>query len=147
MSLAQKKEVISLSTKTEKCVVVIDEDLPVGLAANTAAILGISLGKRCPALVGSDVRDKDGRLHTGVIETPVPILKASSDALAALYAAACGTLTVLDFSALAQSCRTYDEFIQRMAATHTDGLHTIGLALLGPKKQINALTGHLPLLG
>ena len=32
----------------EKCVMVIDESLPRGLIANTAAILGITLGKNIP---------------------------------------------------------------------------------------------------
>lgn len=36
----------------EKCVMVIDEKLPVGLIANTAAILGMTLGRERPQTVG-----------------------------------------------------------------------------------------------
>lgn len=32
----------------EKCVVVLDETLPMGLAANAAAIMGITLGRQMP---------------------------------------------------------------------------------------------------
>lgn len=137
---------IVLSSHPEKCVIVLDDALPVGLAANTAAILGISLGKRRPDLVGSDACDNDGRLHTGVIETPLPILKASADTLSELQTTADDSLTVLDFSDLAQRCRTYDEFLDKMAATPSGALRTIGLALCGPAKMVNALTGRLPLL-
>ena len=32
--------------KNEKCVMILDESLPLGLIANTAAIMGITLGKQ-----------------------------------------------------------------------------------------------------
>ena len=38
--------------QTEKCVIVADGALPPGLIANTAAILGITLGKNLPEAVG-----------------------------------------------------------------------------------------------
>ena len=61
----------------EKCVMIIDESLPLGEIANTAAILGITLGGKMPQAVGEDVRDGAGNAHIGVIRIPVPILKAS----------------------------------------------------------------------
>ena len=39
---------------------VLDENLPLGLLANTAAILGITLGKHMPEAVGADVLDGSG---------------------------------------------------------------------------------------
>ena len=54
---------------------VIDENLPLGLIANTAAIMGITLGKEMPEVVGRNVMDQDGYLHPGIIEFPVPILR------------------------------------------------------------------------
>lgn len=35
-----------------KCVMIFDESLPVGVIANTAAIIGASLGKADPDVVG-----------------------------------------------------------------------------------------------
>ena len=64
-----------MDLQNEKCVMVIDENLPLGIIANTAAIMGITLGKQMPEF---------------------------SD------------LTVVDFSDLAQGCKTYDEFIEKM---------------------------------
>lgn len=139
-----------MERKNEKCVVVLDGSLPAGIAANTAAILGITLGCRRPQIVGGDVADGDGQTHLGIIEFPVPVLCAGPEQIAALRRRLCSPefadLTVVDFSDLAQSCRTYPEFAARMAGTPGASLHYLGLGLCGPRKQISALTGSLPLL-
>lgn len=44
-----------------KCVMVIDESLPLGIIANTAAIMGITMGKQMPEVVGADVYDRTGQ--------------------------------------------------------------------------------------
>lgn len=66
-----------MDLQNEKCVMVIDEQLPLGIIANTAAITGITLGKAMPEVVGADVRDENGHMHLGIIEFPVPILRGS----------------------------------------------------------------------
>ena len=58
-----------MDLQNEKCVMVIDEHLPLGIIANTAAIMGITLGKKMPEVVGADVTDKTGNEHLGIIET------------------------------------------------------------------------------
>ena len=55
----------------------VDEALSLGIIANTTAILGTTLGKRLPDIVGLDVADKDGNAHLGIVKIPVPILKAT----------------------------------------------------------------------
>ena len=57
--------------------VVYDEELPLGIIANTAAVMGITLGKAMPEVVVVDVRDESGHTHLGIIEFPVPILRGS----------------------------------------------------------------------
>ena len=42
-----------------KCVMIFDESLPVGVIANTAAIIGASLGKADPDVVGITPVDMD----------------------------------------------------------------------------------------
>lgn len=37
-----------MNLQNEKCVIVVDEALPLGIIANTAVILGITLGKTMP---------------------------------------------------------------------------------------------------
>ncbi len=136
--------------KNEKCVLIVDEQLPQGLIANTAAILGITLGKQRPDVVGEDIADADGREHLGIIEFPVPILRAAPEAINELrnrlYSDEYSDICVVDFSDLAQSCKTYGEYLSRLSAAHGVELQYFGLALIGPKKPVNSLTGSLPLL-
>lgn len=107
-----------MDLQNEKCVMVIDENLPLGIIANTAAIMGITLGKKMPQVVGADVMDQSGNEHLGIIEFPVPILKGSTETIKEirekLYQQDFQDLTVVDFSDLAQGCKTYDEFIEKM---------------------------------
>lgn len=138
-----------MNEKNEKCVMVIEEDLPVGLAANTTAILGISLGKVQPHIVGMDVQDQNGLVHPGIIEFPIPILRSHDEGIRKirqrLNEPNFQDVTIIDFSDLAQSCKTYDEYIDKMAVTSEDDLHYFGIVLCGPAKKINKLTGSLPL--
>lgn len=133
-----------------KCVMIVDENLPLGIAANTAAIMGITLGKKMPEVVGTDVADKTGSEHLGIIEFPVPILKGDAERIKAirekLYEPDFSDLTVVDFSDLAQSCKTYDEFIGKMKVTSESDLRYFGIAICGAKKKVNRLTGNMPLL-
>ena len=114
----QKGKVLKMDLQNEKCVMVIDEHLPLGIIAYTAAIMGITLGKKIPEVVGADVTDKTGNEHLGIIEFPVPILKGNVESIKAirekLYEPDFSDLTVVDFSDLAQGCKTYDEFIEKM---------------------------------
>ncbi len=136
--------------KNEKCVMVIDESLPLGLIANTAAIMGVTLGRQLPEVVGDDVLDRSGNPHLGIIEFPVPILKGTPETIKAirekLFQPEFRELTVVDFSDLAQGCRTYDEFIGKMGQASEDTLQYLGVAICGAKKKVNQLTGSMPLL-
>lgn len=64
-----------------KCVMVIDEALPPGVIANTAGIMGLTLGKYIPETIGPEVLDKSGCAHLGIIQIPVPVLKADGKKL------------------------------------------------------------------
>ncbi len=139
-----------MDLQNEKCVMVIDKDLPLGIIANTAAILGITLGKQLPQVVGTDVKDQNGHEHLGITAVPVPILKGDAGLIRSLreklYQPEFSDLMVADFSDLAQGCNVYDEFIHKMAEAPEDKLQYLGLVLCGAKKKVNKLTGSLPLL-
>lgn len=139
-----------MNSQNEKCVMIIDEQLPAGIIANTAAILGITLGRKMPEIVGTDVADKNGNFHLGIIEFPIPVLKGSPSLIKEirekLYLPEFSDLTVVDFSDLAQGCKTYDEFISKMADTPESALEYLGIVLCGAKKKVNKLTGALGLL-
>lgn len=139
-----------MDLQNEKCVMVIDENLPLGIIANTAAIMGITLGKKMPEAVGTDVCDKTGREHLGIIEFPVPILKGNTEIIKTirerLYEKEFSDLIAVDFSDLAQGCKTYDEYIEKMKAVSEIELNYFGIAICGEKKKVNKLTGSMPLL-
>ena len=136
--------------QNEKCVMVMDEQLPVGMLANTAAILGITLGQKLPEVVGDDVVDQSGQTHLGIIAFPVPILKGSREGIRELLEKLRqpefqGAVAV-DFSELAQGCKTYCDYITKMGNTPETDLSYLGLAICGSKRLVNQLTGSLPML-
>ncbi len=139
-----------MDRQNEKCIMIIDESLPRGFIANAAAIMGITLGKKMPEVVGADVTDQDGFEHLGIIEFPVPILRGTRSDIRQirekLYQPDFQDLTVVDFSDLAQGCKTYDEFIEKMGRVSESTLQYFGIAICGPRKKVNQLTGSMPLL-
>lgn len=139
-----------MDIESEKCVVIVDEKLPLGVIANTAVILGITMGMKMPDVVGKDVFDKNGNIHSGIIQFPVPVLKGSDKIISnlrnRLYDDEFSELAVVDFTELAQSCKTYDDYVSKMAECTNDDLKFMGLAICGNKKKINKLTGSMPLL-
>ena len=129
---------------------IIDEKLPAGMIANTAAILGITLGKELPGMVGADVADRNGSRHLGIIEFPVPILQGSPEIIRQirerLRQPDFQELTAVDFSDLAQGCKTYGEFVEKMGRVPESDLRYLGIAICGAKRKVNRLTGSMPLL-
>lgn len=134
----------------QKCVMVIDHALPLGLIANTAAMLGISIGKLHPEMVGEDVTDATGRVHTGISTYPISMLKGDEQLLSELrlrlFEPEFTALTVIDFSDVAQKINVYADFVQKAGETQERDHSYYGIALFGDKKKINRLTGMLPLL-
>lgn len=139
-----------MNIENEKCVVVVDEKLSLGVIANTAVILGITMGMKMPDVVGKDVFDKNGNIHSGIIQFPVPVLKGSAEKILnlrnRLFDDEFSELAVVDFTELAQHCKTYNEYISKMARCENDELKFMGMAICGNKKKINKLTGSMPLL-
>ena len=131
-----------------KSVCILWEDLPLGIMANTAAILGVSLGKHAPTLAREDVYDSTEGKHPGIVQYPLPILKANQETLASIYqkVQTMEDVYFVDFTNIAQSCLDYDDYIQKMIKATQETIEYYGIALLGPKKSINRLSGSLPLL-
>lgn len=55
-----------------RCTIVIDRDLPAGLAINAASVIGISFGRTVGNLVGPDMQSQDAVNYPGVIYSPFP---------------------------------------------------------------------------
>lgn len=134
----------------QKCVMVVDEALPIGFIANTTAILGATLGKLNPEGIGETTYDRENQPHLGIVTYPIPILKTNKERLIELRMTLCQPdfqeVTVVDFSDIAQTCSDYQLYMQRMRQTSLEQLHVYGVGLCGVKKKVNKLTGSLPLL-
>lgn len=131
-----------------KCVMVLDEELPAGLLANTASILALTLGRRLDSIIGPDVKDGSGSVHVGITTIPIPILKANDEVLRdiRMKAEEAEDLLVVDVTDAAQMAKTYEDYTRKIAAIPSEGLKYLGVALYGSKKPVNKLTGSLPLL-
>ncbi|HEX8818367.1 MAG TPA: DUF2000 domain-containing protein [Archangium sp.] len=133
-----------------KCVFVIDAELPLGLIANTAAVLALSLGQRHPELVGADLPDGGGDLHAGLTTLVMPVLKGSAGTLGGIrrkvQAMPGAGLLLIDVTDAAQQTKTYDDYAQRLGETGSGDLRYLGLCIYGPADTVKSVTGNLPLL-
>jgi hypothetical protein len=137
----------ALDPAAARCVIVVDEALAPGLAANAAAVLAVTLGAQAPHLLGGEIIDADGARQPGLIDRGLPILKAPADELGPLRARAVAAgVEVISFPRFGQETTDYEAFRERLADTPTAQLAYLGLLLSGPKRAVNKLTGSLPLL-
>jgi hypothetical protein len=134
-----------------KIVMVINQELPLGLVANTAAVLGISLSKMFPQeIVGCDIQDASGNVHRGITAQTIPVLGASREQIKdirdKMFDNAYSDITVIDFSEVAQRCLEYDNYIRMLSCLSSSDIYYLGICLYGPNKQVNKLTGSIGLL-
>lgn len=133
-----------------KIVMLIDRDLPIGLIANTAAVLGITIGKLYGDIVGGDIHDADGNVHLGITEKVIPILRAGRDQMKQIRERVVSEkmtdVTVVDFSRIAQKSTDYESYRKLLAGTRHEDIDYLGLCLYGPVKTITSMTGSMALL-
>ena len=127
---------------------IINHELPLGLIANTSAILGIALGDNIKDIRGKDLIDLEGNIHLGVVHIPIPILQSTPIKIKEIYKKAekIENIFIADFIDVAQRCKTYDEYINTLPKTSINEIGFLGLIIYGNKKIINKLTGNLSLL-
>lgn len=134
---------------TRSCFI-IDPTLPLGLIANTAAILSLSLGAAHPGLIGPTVTDGDGDTHEGITQVVLPILAADADTLRTLRAKAAthraDGLMLVDVTETAQRAKAYQDYADRLSTLTGNDIRYFGIGLHGPAGLVRSLTGHLPLM-
>ena len=130
-----------------KLVIIVGSDLPAGLAANTAAVLTLSVGAKHPELIGKDLTDGSGQTHLGITSIPIPVLSADDSTLTSLVQKlADSEVELVSFSKIAQSIHTYEEYADKLSHTPAGSIAYSGIALFGPKKAVDSLVGSLPRL-
>ncbi|MBI2797803.1 DUF2000 domain-containing protein [Candidatus Saccharibacteria bacterium] len=132
-----------------KMVIVLDDDLSLGLKTNTAAVLSLTLGSKVEGLIGHDLHDKAGNKHTSLTRIPVPILRCSPEQLKQTYDQAYeldGELLLVDITDAAQTTTNYQDYQQKLELTEPKDLKLLGIALAGSKSLVNKLTGNMGLV-
>lgn len=133
-----------------KLVMVVNKELPLGLIANTTAVLGITVGDMFEEVVGPDLADGGGNIHLGITNKVIPILAGTKEMIKDIRDKAmelnAEDIKVIDFSEIAQICKNYKDYANKLKSMNYEDLYYLGICLYGPKKKINKLTGSLPLL-
>jgi hypothetical protein len=130
-----------------KSAVLLDQELPIGLAANAISVVGVSIGRAFDGLVGPPLKSQDGHLYPGVVLAPLPILATTQMDLRTTYLRVADDpeMIVFPFSKLAQSCKTYDEYEAILSATDSADMPLAAVGIVGPRKSVNKLVGSFPL--
>jgi hypothetical protein len=132
-----------------KVVIVLDGELPLGLAANAAAALAFSVSPLLPECVGSAIADASGAAHPGITNIPLPVLATSSAGLAELRETVVRSAGVacIDFSDIAQRAKNYADYARALRVASPEAIRYLGLCVFGEDRAVRSLTGRLPLFG
>ncbi len=131
-----------------KIAVIVDKALPNGLAANTAAVLGISLGAMYPEIVRESAYDAAGNEYSGITSLVIPILSAKDHTIKNIVQRVQqdGDVTLIPFTKVAQRSKNYDAYKADLLKVTPDSIQYSGIALVGSNKKVSMYTGSLPLL-
>ncbi|RDD68531.1 DUF2000 family protein [Paracoccus versutus] len=124
-----------------KPVIILAADLPLGLKANFAAVLGMSLG-----LLGGATPTGDGIALPGITTVPLPVLCAPPQDLPGLFAQAEALPLRLAYMRAAFEARDYPDYTARIAAAPLADHAPQAILLAGPRKAVDRICGRLPLL-
>ncbi|MCG7287641.1 DUF2000 domain-containing protein, partial [Cellulomonas sp. ACRRI] len=131
-----------------KWVVVVDESLDPGRAANAVACVTAATATGVHGLLGPAAADAEGGEHTGLPWTGCTVLGAPRATLAELRAKALAApgVHVADMPAIAQQIRVYTEYLAAMRERPADTHDYLALSIVGPRNRVDRLVGKLRLL-
>lgn len=131
-----------------KIVIIVEEHLEKGPAANRAAVIATGLATHVPDMIGINATTKDNKTVLGFTQIPIPILIAREDVSLVSLAERAEALgcTVIIFLTRAQGVRSYKEYIQSIKNTNYTDLDIDGVGIAGETKTVTKLTGNLPSL-
>ncbi len=124
-----------------RCVIVVNEALPAGRAANAAPVIALTLGKRRPGLAGPDLVDRSGVEHPGLIPIGIAVLGAPAAELGSLRAKALAHgMDVVDFPVQGQETIDYAAFSQATSEVETGALQYVGIGVYGSRRAVARLS-------
>ncbi|MFB7507311.1 DUF2000 domain-containing protein [Streptomyces broussonetiae] len=131
-----------------KVALVLREDLPMAHAANTSAVLALSLGGRIGEAIGRDGEDASGGVHPGLNTHPIPVLTASAEELNLLLERARTTdgVQLVSLTETARRARDYEDYLTDLKAAPAGDLEYLGVIVHGPRTDVSRLTRRLSLL-
>ena len=132
----------------DKVVVVLEDGLPAGQAANVAACLAAGLAGAAPGLGGAALTDRAGLRSVASAQLPISVLRADPQAMAALVqrmGAAPAAGVVCLFPAYAQRVNDAAHYVRLHAQADHAQERLLGLGLAGARRWVNGLTGSLGL--
>ena len=129
-----------------KSAIIIDESLPIGLLANTAACIATGLFRDQPQAYGSEIHGAD-HMFIPITKIPILILKKGTRDFHEILRRIHGTdLHPMIFTKEGQSTADYNEYIKRTEGKSLSALHIIGIGIIGEDTQVTKVAGDIPLL-
>ena len=129
---------------------IVNENLPRGIIANTTAALGISIASLQDGMTVKKLMDRNGRIHERITNVPIPILALPVNDVKVLYDNLLELndedLKVIGFNDVAQNSHHYEEYEALLLQTAKDNINYLGICIYGQKKKINRLTGSMKML-
>lgn len=131
-----------------KWVIVVNESLAPGLAANAAICAAAATSPHIEGLLGPGAVDADGNTHPGLPWAGCSVLVADAATLRVIRAKAAAheQTFVADMPAAAQRTRVYDEYLTTVSETAAEDIDYYAVSLLGPRNRVDRIIGRLPLL-
>jgi hypothetical protein len=131
-----------------KWVIVVDEALSSGLAANAAACVAAAISANVTGLLGPDGHDPTGSPHAGLPWAGCSVLAANVEELGAVRAKAVTLegFVVVDMPSQAQSTRVYADYLTQLADSATAEIAYSAVSIVGPRNRVDKLVKRLPLL-
>ena len=109
------------------------------------------IGKEVEGLVGVDIPDGEGTVHSGLTQLPIPVLGASAEHIKEIRKKMIeqhpDDVRVFDFNNFSQEAHTYDEYISLLENATAADIQYLGIALYGHKNRVNKATKGLSLMG
>lgn len=122
-----------------KPVIILADHLPPGPRANFTAVLGMSLGRMRPDLLGPDTPAQDGAALAGITTVALPGLAAPAGDLPGLFDAAADLPLRLVYQRAAFEARDDADYSARIAAAPLADHAPQAILLAGPCKAVDRI--------